>query len=133
MKKSIFTVALALVASVTFANNSYENLSENPSTSTIIKVEKEELSSFCRAIIQGNKEMVKQLIGLGENVNKKSLGKTPAMYAARYNKAEILALLVENGADLSAKSSKEKYTAKKFAELSNATAVLKVIETAEMK
>jgi ankyrin repeat protein len=77
--------------------------------------------------------MVKQLIDLGENVNKKSLGKTPAMYAARYNKAEILALLVENGADLKIKSSKEKYTAKQFAELSSAAAVLKVIEAAEMK
>jgi ankyrin repeat protein len=50
------------------------------------------------------------------------------MYAARYNKVEILTLLIENGADLSMRSSKERYTAKKFAELSNAKESLMLLE-----
>ena len=38
---------------------------------------------------------------------------TPAMFAARYNKAEILELLIENGADLKIKSDKG-YTVKEI-------------------
>ena len=55
------------------------------------------------------------------------MGKTPAMYAARYNKSEVLELLIQQGADLSIKSDKERFTAKKFAELSNAKEALNVI------
>ena len=75
--------------------------------------------------------MVKQLIDFGEDVNEKSLGKTPAMYAARYNKVEVLKLLVQKGADLSVKSDVEKYTAKKFAELSNAKETLAYLNSLE--
>ncbi len=52
-----------------------------------------ELNSFCKAIVQGDYEAVKKMIELGEDINQKSLGKTPAIYAARYNKVEILKLL----------------------------------------
>ena len=88
-----------------------------------------ELSSFCKAIIKGDIETVQKLIDLGEDVNKKSLGMTPAHFAARYNKAEILEVLIDNGANLRLRCDKG-YTVKKHAELSNATAALKVIKGA---
>ena len=130
MKKTIITVALALISCVTFAHNSYEVNPENVSTE--VNWEKNaDLSSFCKAIMKGNLEMVKQLIEIGEDVNAKSLGKTPAMYAARYNKVEVLKLLVAKGADLSIKSDGDKYTAKKYAELSNAKEALAYLNSLE--
>ncbi|PZD77403.1 ankyrin repeat domain-containing protein [Mesonia sp. K7] len=126
MKKTILTVCLVFVATLTFANN-YENLEDhNPKTEDLI-LKNVDLSSFCKAVIKGDVEMVKQLLQLGEDVNQKSMGKTPAMYAARYNKAEILEILIKEGADLSLKSDKERFTAKKFAELSNAKEALAII------
>ena len=89
-----------------------------------------DLNSFCKAIMQGDIETVKRLIELGEDINKKSLGMTPAIFAARYNKAEILKLLIKNGANLKIKSDKG-YTIKKYAELSNAIDALAVLEAAK--
>ncbi|HIB36160.1 ankyrin repeat domain-containing protein [Mesonia sp.] len=130
MKKTIITVALALISCVTFAHNAYEVNPENVSTE--VNWEKNaDLSSFCKAIMKGNLEMVKQLIEIGEDVNAKSLGKTPAMYAARYNKVDVLKLLVAKGADLSIKSDGDKFTAKKFAELSNAKEALAYLNSLE--
>ena len=130
MKKTIIIVALALISCVTFAHNSYEVNPENVSTEVNWK-KNADLSSFCKAIMKGNLEMVKQLIEIGEDVNAKSLGKTPAMYAARYNKVEVLKLLVAKGADLSIKSDGDRYTAKKFAELSNAKEALAYLNSLE--
>lgn len=86
-----------------------------------------EINSFCKAIVQGDLDTVKKLISLGEDVNQKSLGKTPAMFAARYNRAEILKVLIENGADLTLKCDRG-FTVKKYAELSKAHDALNVIE-----
>lgn len=129
MKKSIVTFVVALATLAVSANTSVKNpvTPVNNGTGTLYNAS---LNAFCRAIIQGKTDIVKQMIELGENVNQKSLGKTPAMYAARYNKPEILKLLIDNGAKLSAKSDEENYTAKKFAELSNATEALEIIEAA---
>ena len=91
-----------------------------------------ELNSFCKAIIRGGVVTVKKLIELGEDVNQKSLGKTPAIFAARYNKVEILELLIANGADLKIKCDNG-YNAKKHAELSNATEALEVINASLQK
>ena len=130
MKKTIIIVALALISCVTFAHNSYEVNPENVSTEVNWK-KNADLSSFCKAIMKGNLEMVKQLIEIGEDVNAKSLGKTPAMFAARYNKVDVLKLLVAKGADLSIKSDGDRYTAKKFAELSNAKEALAYLNSLE--
>ena len=122
-------VVVAIMVTVTSvsAENRLEidNLSEG---STLTETGK--ISSFCKAIMQGDIETVKKLITLGEDVNKKSLGMTPAIFAARYNKAEILKLLIKNGADLKIKSDKG-YTIKKYAELSNAIDALTVLEAAK--
>jgi ankyrin repeat protein len=88
-----------------------------------------EISSFCKAIVEGDYDTVKRLIDLGEDVNQKSLGMTPAMFAARYNKADILELLIEHGADLKMRSNRG-FSVKKYAELSNATDALAVLEAA---
>jgi ankyrin repeat protein len=85
-----------------------------------------ELNSFCKAIVQGDYDTVKKMIELGEDINQKSLGKTPAIYAARYNKVEILKLLIANGADLNRKCDKG-LTIQEHAEHSNAKEALAVI------
>lgn len=90
-------------------------------------IEKIEISSFCKAVMQGDVITVKRLIDLGEDVNQKSLGMTPLMFAARYNKVEVLTLLINHGADLKIKSS-QGYSAKRYAEVSNATEALRIIE-----
>ena len=79
------------------------------------------------AIVKGDIETVEKLLELGTNVNEVSLGLTPAMYAARYNKVDILKLLVKKGADLNRRSDSG-FTAKRYAQLSNAKEVLKYIE-----
>ncbi|MCK0189742.1 ankyrin repeat domain-containing protein [Arenibacter sp. F20364] len=131
MRKTILTVAMALLFMVTGvyaeSNNNMNSLNE----STIVG-NPEELSSFCKAIVQGDVETVKRLIELGEDVNQKSLGKTPAIFAARYNKVEILKLLIANGADLKIKCDNGR-NAKKHAELSNATEALAVINASLQK
>ena len=117
------TAALLLAVTTVSAANTIEN--ENSVVNSTI-VEKEKLNSFCKAIIQGDIQTVKKLIALGEDVNKKSLGLTPAIFAARYNKAEILKVLILNGADLKIRSDRG-YSITKYAESANAVDALAVI------
>lgn len=126
MRKTILMVAAAGMLMVT--NVTAEQPTEQCEFA-ITSLTSAEISSFCKAIVKGDLEMVKKLIELGEDVNRKSLGKTPAIFAARYNRAEILKVLIENGANLKIKCDKG-LTAKKYAKLSNAKDALKVIEMA---
>ncbi len=127
MKKTILSAALVCLA---FSTGLEANASDKGNEGVVIEnIKNLEVSSFCKAIMQGDIDTVKKLIDLGEDINQKSLGMTPAIYAARYNKAEILQLLIDNGANLKIKSDKG-YSVKKYAELSNATEALQVIETA---
>lgn len=73
--------------------------------------------------MQGDIDTVKRLIDLGEDVNQKSLGMTPVIFAARYNKAEILEVLMAHGADLTMG-----WSIVKYAKLSNANEVLKLLK-----
>lgn len=127
MKKTIIYVAVTCLLSSSGLMAKDHKVDPRPTKVTELK--SLEVSSFCKAIMQGDYETVKKLIELGEDVNKKSLGMTPAIFAARYNKAEILQLLINNGADLTIKSDKG-YSVKKYAELSNAVDALRVIEAA---
>lgn len=130
MKKTILTVAAAFMFVVTGA------FATEPSTSVkedlIVSAIPDELSSFCKAILKGDVGTVKKLIELGEDVNKKSMGMAPIHFAARYNQSEILELLIANGADVKKRCDKG-YTAKKYAELSNATAALEILKSAMKK
>ena len=131
MKKTILTVVMAcgmlftgLMASASVAQPEVYRESK--------VVAAFEINAFCKAIIKGDLAMVQQMIGQGQDVNQKSLGKTPAHYAARYNKPEILKLLIANGANLK-KRCDQGYTVKKYAELSDAQEVIKVIDAAMNK
>lgn len=88
-----------------------------------------DVDAFCKLIQQGNYEAVKNLIEAGEDINRKSVGKTPLMYAARHNKADIARLLIAHGADLKVKSDRG-YTALEFAEMSKAQEAYEVIKEA---
>ena len=130
MKKTIFTVAAfsMLALSGITAN---EPVATN-NTVNLERVAPEELSAFCKAVMQGDVDTVKKFIELGEDVNQKSLGRAPIHYAARYNKAEVLKVLIENGANLKMRCDGG-MTAMKYAKMSNATEAQSVLETAMKK
>ncbi len=127
MKKTFIITAIALGFSFTALNartqvvNSYVTEFVKPSST---------VSPFCLSIAKGDIETVKKLIELGTDVNLKSNGMTPAMYAARYNRVDILKLLVKNGAKLDLKSD-QGFKVKKYAELSNAKEALVYLESLE--
>lgn len=131
MRKTILTMAAVFMLVVTNANaEKTVNVTDVTMNQTTLR--SAAINSFCKAIMKGDIDTVKKLIELGEDVNQKSMGMTPAIFAARYNKAEILQLLIDNGANLKAKSDKG-YSVKKYAQLSNATDALMVIEAALKK
>ena len=88
-----------------------------------------ELSTICKMIQAGEYDAVKAFIDNGTDINRKSMGMTPAMYAARYNRVEILKLLIQNGAKLKLKSSNG-FTALDYAKMSKAKEAYAVIEKA---
>lgn len=124
MRKTVLIIAVAMgfTAPVTFATN--RTFTSNHSFEVSIT---SEVSSFCLAIVKGDIETVSKLIELGTSVNEVSLGLTPAMYAAKFNKVEILELLVKHGADLNKRSDKG-FTAKRYAQLSNANEALEFFD-----
>ena len=100
MKNYILTAALAfgLIASA----NSIEGINLQNNLSKVTEVAIVDVSPFCQSISKNDIETVKKLIKMGVSVNKFSGGKSPLMYAARYNRVEIIKLLVEKGADIKA-------------------------------
>ena len=124
MKKTIIILGLALVAftNVSFASNGNK---------TKFKVESVTINAtpLCVAIMKGDTETVKKFIEYGVDINETSNGLTPLMFAARYNKAEIISLLISKGADVKTKDEKG-FTALKYAELSNANEAILVLKKA---
>lgn len=127
MKKKVIITAIALGFSFATLN----------ATTSVFKKHDLEIvkptpavSPFCMSIVKGDIETVKKLIELGTDVNQKSNGMTPAMYAAKYNKVEILKLLVEKGANLKLKSD-QGHKAIKYAQLSNAKETVAYLEGME--
>ncbi|KAA1243220.1 ankyrin repeat domain-containing protein [Aquimarina sp. RZ0] len=115
MKKTIVTaLTIMLITSVSFATEKRVTFDSHNYELTTPKV-----STFCMAIVKGDLETVEKMIELGSDVNEKSEGMTPLMYAARYNKCDIIKLLVAKGAKVKTKT-KKGYTAMKYAKLSNA-------------
>ncbi|MFH4964953.1 ankyrin repeat domain-containing protein [Gaetbulibacter sp. M235] len=123
MKKTIIISTIALCLSiVTVSAKPVSPVSYH--TESVFKV-----SPFCLSIVKGDFETVKKLIDLGADIHGKSDGMTPVMYAARFNRVEILQLLISKGVNLKAKSD-QGLTALKYAELSNALEALSVIKEA---
>lgn len=116
MKKTIIISALAL--GFAFSSSNAATSVETNQFSAIIK-SKSDVSPFCLSIVKGDFETVKTLIELGADVNTKSNGMTPAMYAAKYNRMDILELLVKHGAELKKKSERG-LTAMDYAKQSHA-------------
>ncbi|WP_041632956.1 ankyrin repeat domain-containing protein [Maribacter sp. HTCC2170] len=125
MRKTMLIVAAAMMLTVTYASAEVLPVKNNTVEFSVL-LKKGTVSTFCKAVMQGDIGTVKRLIELGEDVNKKSLGMTPAIFAARYNKAEILKLLIQNGADIKIRSDKG-YSITKYAESANAKDALMVI------
>ena len=128
MKKTILTLSLAMFTVAMVANGKTDKKEHE-----VVRVSKTlamvNPSSFSNAIMKGDLDAVKKMISLGEDVNQKSMGMTPAHFAARYNKAEILKVLIANGADLKKRCDKG-FTVKKYAELSHADDALQVLKNA---
>lgn len=127
MRKTVLIIAVAFGLTAPTLHATNRTLTSNY-TSEVITAS--ELTPFCLAIVKGDLEAVKKLIELGTDVNEASIGLTPAMYAAKYNKVEILKLLVKHGANLKKRSDKG-FTAKRYAQLSNAKEALDFLERAE--
>lgn len=126
MKKTIIISAIALGFAFN-TSNATTTISESAPSATMIK-SKVSISPFCMSIAKGDLETVKKLIGLGADVNEKSNGMTPAMFAAKYNRTDILELLVKNGAELKRKSEKG-LTAMDYAKQSNAQDTLAYLKS----
>lgn len=126
MKKIILSMLLCFLV-LGYAS---AETSESPTTKKITKVTYYKVSAFCKLIQMGKYEAVKSLIEAGENVNKKSNGLTPLMFAARHNKAKIAKLLIKNGAKLKIKSDRGKMTALDLAKRSKAYDAIKVLKAA---
>ncbi|NER12432.1 hypothetical protein GWK08_03185 [Leptobacterium flavescens] len=127
MKKTVFLLAIAFAA-VSFSARANTEMSPIHSEGTEITTDVG-INAFCMAIAKGDMETVKKLIEQGENVNKKSRGMTPAMWAARYNRVEILKLLIDKGANLHLRSN-QGFKALKYAEAAGAKEAMQVIKNA---
>ena len=121
----LFIVALSVSANAT--NSSENEISTESSTYKTIVESK--VNTFCKLVKIGDVEAVKNLIRTGSNINKKSIGLTPLMYAARHNKVEIVKLLIDNGAKLKIKCEKG-FTALDYAKMSKATDAYALIQEA---
>ena len=128
MKKTIIYLGITLMAfsSLSFASNA--NSIGNQKTLKISTVSPAPLSV---AISKGEIETVKKFIEYGTDVNEKLNGMTPLMYAARYNKVEIIKYLLLKGADRNIKDS-QGFTALKYAELSNAYEAIAVLKSSSV-
>ena len=128
MKKTIILSVMALCLAVATTNAKTSNShSVNYVATAVFKV-----SPFCVSIAKGDIETVKKLINLGADVNEKSNGMTPVMYAAKFNRTEILKLLIDNGAKLKVKSDKG-MTALKYAEIHKANEAHAILKDAMSK
>jgi len=126
MKKTVFILAIAFVAFI--SNVNAKEITTFTPNSTIEVIEKSGVNSFLIAVTKGDLDTVKKLIEFGENVNQKTTsGMTPAMYAARYNRVEILEVLIKNGADLNAKC-KLGHKALHYAKAAKAKEAMKIIK-----
>ncbi|SFW68486.1 ankyrin repeat domain-containing protein [Cellulophaga fucicola] len=131
MKKSI--IAFGIVFSLLATSVSASTGPDKPGLKKDLKIEKttiKNLSPLSIAVVKGNFDMTQKFLEFGSDINQKSgtMGMTPLMYAARYNKVEFMKLLIANGADVKAKS-KIGATALKYAKIANAHAAVKYIKS----
>jgi len=128
MKKSIIYLGITLMAFSSLSSASNANFIGNQKT---LNISYKSSTSLTVAISKGDIEIVKKFIEGGTGVNKKLNGMTPLMYAARYNKVDIIKYLLQKGADRDIKDS-QGFTALKYAELSNAFEAIAVLKSSSV-
>lgn len=127
MKKTVIILGIALAAmstNVSKASN-IKLLVKNPIDSPA-----DEVSSLHYAVCAGDIENVKKLIGYGVNVNKLVRDMSPLMLAARFNKFEIIVVLLASGANPRIENEKG-LRAINFAEYAKATESIAILKNAK--
>jgi len=132
MKKSIiaFGILFSVLATSVSASTGPGSNSSKDKNLKITKTAIKNLAPLSIAVVKGNYEMTQKFLEFGSDINQQSgtMGMTPLMYAARYNKVELLQLLVANGADVDA-TSKIGVTALKYAKAANAYAAVTYLKS----
>lgn len=123
MKKTIIICGLALVG---FANVSFASVTQSSISKEIVLYKN---TPLCQAIVKGDLEAIKKFIEYGADVNEPTQGLTPLMLAARYNRTDIVKVLLENGARKDIKDDRG-FDAAKYAELSKANDALALLKKA---
>jgi|AVFP01.1.fsa_nt_gi ankyrin repeat protein len=123
MKKTVIISACLIGLSLATLNASVNTMPYHAANKVELKVK---INSFCVAAIKGDLQTVKKLVEYGEEVNQISNGMTPLMYAAKYNRIEVVKFLLAEGADPNAKSDKG-FTALEYAEQTGARDVVSVL------
>lgn len=123
MKKSVIYLGVALLSlgNVAMASNGTSSLKNK------VERTKNFATPLTVAISKGDLETVKKFIEYGADVNQMSEDLSPLMTAARYNKVEIIKVLLASGARPNEKNDKG-FTALKYAELSNATEAIAILK-----
>ncbi len=128
MQKTIVVSVLVLALSVcSLKAFSSETSPQTFGETTLLMESGFDKSPLHMSIVNGDLETVKKLIDFGADVNQKWNGMTPAMYAARYNRVDILKLLIAKGANLKHRSDRG-HTASFYAKHSGATEAGALIE-----
>ncbi len=123
MKKTIITLGLALLV--------FTNVAQASTVSIPTSTEKvyDGVTPLCNAIVKGDLATVKKFVEYGADVNETSNGTTPLMYAARFNKVEIIKFLLEKGANKKTKD-ESGFTALQYAENSKSIEALEFLKQA---
>jgi ankyrin repeat protein len=126
MKKSVIIlgIAIAMSTQVLKASNA-KLLVKDPISSPA-----DEVSSLHYAVCEGDIEKVKKLIEYGTNVNKLVRDMSPLMLAARFNKFEIIKVLLASGANPRIENEKG-LRAINFAEYAKATESIAILKNAK--
>lgn len=126
MKKSVIILgtAIAMSTQVLKASNA-KLLVKDPISSPA-----DEVSSLHYAVCEGDIEKVKKLIEYGTNVNKLVRDMSPLMLAARFNKFEIIKVLLASGANPRIENEKG-LRAINFAEYAKATESIAILKNAK--
>nr|WP_315248472.1 ankyrin repeat domain-containing protein [uncultured Flavobacterium sp.] len=124
MKKSIVYLGVALVA---FTNVSLASNFKSFNADKKVITSAYDASPLNVAILKGDLQIVLKFIEYGADVNQISEDMTPLMTAARYNKVEIIKILLAQGAKPGVKNEKG-FTALKYAQLSNAAEAVAILK-----